>query len=187
MSQFTKEEWDKIISQKKQEIETRDKIAAQSGESFKTWMTPHYDDITCPNCEGKGTARSWFKECVCGDCNGTGKVKSKTPYYNSPGNPMEYSWFEKWTGPALARHELRQLLIKRFVDLNPDHELSIALMNNFIGGLVRNPEQFNEVIINYGPMTVNQTLLPLETPIVLLTGKTYGYDVWGEHGMKEAV
>lgn len=175
MSQFTAEEWDKIIAQANNQVEHADQQAANADEQMKIHMTPIKDDHPCTACNGTGKRKEpglFFSRTVtCFACHGEGYQV----HYNSPGDPIGWRDFQKRTNPAIARHNLRQTMIKRFVDLNPDHPMSTAIK----AGLISNSDSLLPVQIDYSTMTTISSLTPLDTPVRLLNGQSYGFDVWG--------
>lgn len=174
MSQFTFEEWDKIIGEKEAVVLRIDELAKHADENLKKHTTPHYNMKSCPRCAGTKITGFILKD-RCPDCDDNGQVKTGTAYYYTPGDPWGWCRWEKYTAPALARHELRQLLIKRFMDLNPDHILSRAIQSDLISGssLLIKPN------INYHSMDTDSQLTTLKSPILLLNGSSYGWETWG--------
>ncbi len=174
MSTYTVEEWDKIIQDAKQQVEHADVRATQAERNFEAHMTPHYNMVQCPKCGGSGIAGLIVKG-ICPRCEGSGRVQSGAPYFNSPGDPYGWRNWEERENPKLARHNLRQTMIKRFVDLNPDHPMSVAIKS----GLVQNGDTLLPVTINYHDMSTTMSLVSTDTPVRLLNGQEYPFSVWG--------
>lgn len=175
MSQFTIEEWDKIVREKEKQVSYRDNRAARADEGYKIHTTKHYEMKTCPHCKGTKIIGLIFKG-RCPYCDEEGQVEDREhAYYNSPGDPIGWFHWEKFTAPALERHELRQILIKRFMDLNPDHAMTRAIQADLVSGsnLLIKP------VVDMRRMCVDLPLAKLDAPVILLNGITYGWETWG--------